>query len=233
MIANYWGLCSLVDTHVGTILDTLTECGLDEKTIVVYTSDHGDMMGSHRLLAKCVMYEEAVRVPLLVRQPGQTSARRVRAPVSQIDVVPTLLDLMGQPIPDGLQGESLRPLLEGDAGAPTRDVFLEWNGHNNGFGDAIGSVSIPEPMRELGSPDEIAAAVTDPVRTVVTAEGWKLNYIPLGEHELYHLAEDPYETRNLAGQAEMQPKMVDLAERICRWQARTGDTTETDFTEAA
>jgi hypothetical protein len=87
-------------------------------------------------------------------------------------------------------------------------------------------------MRELGSPDEIAAAITDPVRTVVTADGWKLNLSPLGEHELYHLAEDPYETRNLASQAEMQPKMVGLAERIRRWQARTGDTTETDITEA-
>ena len=54
----------------------------------------------------------------------------------------------------------------------------------------------------------------------------------LGEHELYHLAEDPYETRNLASQAEMQPKLVGLAERIRRWQARTGDTTETDITEA-
>jgi arylsulfatase len=223
MIANYWGLCSLVDTHVGAILDTLTACGLDEHTIVVYTSDHGDMMGSHRLLAKCVMYEEAVRVPLLVRLPGQTSSRRVRAPVSQIDVVPTLLDLMGQPIPDHLEGESLRPLLERGDQAPTRDVFIEWNGHNNGFGDVIGSVSVPEPMLELASRDEISAAITDPVRTVVTADGWKLNYSPLGEHELYDLVEDPYEMCNLAGQPEMKPRMEELAERIRSWQERTGD----------
>jgi arylsulfatase A-like enzyme len=147
----------------------------------------------------------------------------VRAPVSQIDVVPTLLDLMGQPIPAGLQGESLRPLLEGDDGAPTRDVFIEWNGHNNGFGDAIGSVSVPEPMLELGSPDEIVAAITDPVRTVVTAEGWKLNLSPLGEHELYSLAQDPYEMHNLACRAETRPKMRELAERIRSWQERTGD----------
>ena len=223
MIANYWGLCSLVDTHVGAILDTLTECGLDEQTIVVYTSDHGDMMGSHRLLAKCVMYEEAVRVPLLVRLPGQAASRRVRAPVSQIDVVPTLLDLLGQPIPEGLQGESLRPLLEGDQ-APARDVFIEWNGHNNGFGDAIGSVSVPEPMLALASHDEIAAAITDPVRTVITADGCKFNCSPLGEHELYHLDEDPYERRNLAGQAGMRPWMEELAGRIRRWQAETGDS---------
>jgi arylsulfatase A-like enzyme len=172
-----------------------------------------------------------VRVPLLLRLPPQltdslqrqTASRRVRAPVSQIDVVPTLLDLMGQPIPASLQGESLRPLIDGDERARARDVFIEWNGHNNGFGDVIGSVSVPEPMRDLGSPDEIIAAITDPVRTVVTADGWKLNLSPLGEHELYHLDEDLYETRNLAGQAGMAPKMRELAGRICRWQERTGD----------
>ncbi len=112
MIANYWGLCSLVDTHVGVILDTLDACGLADNTIVVYTSDHGDMMGSHRLLAKCVAFEEAARVPLLIRLPGQAAQRRVLGPVSQIDLAPTLLDLMGQPLPSHLQGRSLRPLLQ-------------------------------------------------------------------------------------------------------------------------
>jgi arylsulfatase A-like enzyme len=170
------------------------------------------------------MYEEALRVPLLVRLPGQSRSRRVRAPVSQIDLLPTLLDLMGQPLPAGLQGESLRPLLEGRAEATGRDVFVEWNGHNNGFGDVVGGVSVPEPMRALASRDEIEAAITDPVRTVITPEGWKLNYSPLGEHELYHLAEDPYETRNLAGRSEMRPTMQDLAARIARWQEKTGDS---------
>jgi arylsulfatase len=223
MIANYWGLCSLVDTHVGTILDTLEACGLSENTIVVYTSDHGDMMGSHRLLAKCVMYEEAVRVPLLVRLPWQRTSRRVSAPVSQIDVVPTLLDLMGQSLPGHLQGRSLRPLIEGDSSEPAKDVFIEWNGHNNGFGDVIGSVSVPEAMRELAPGDEIVAAITDPVRTVITPDGWKLNHSPLGEHELYHLDEDPYETVNLATRANMRPRMQELSARIRRWQERTGD----------
>ena len=83
LIARYWGLCSLVDTHVGTILQTLAECRLDENTIVVFTSDHGDMMGSHRLVAKSVLFEEAVRVPLLVRLPGQTRQRRWAPPVSR------------------------------------------------------------------------------------------------------------------------------------------------------
>jgi len=223
MVANYWGLCSLVDTHVGTILDTLADCGLDENTMVVYTSDHGDMMGSHRLIAKCVAFEEAIRVPLLVRRPGQQSAARFGTPVSQIDLVSTLLDLMGQPVPEGLEGASLRPQIEGRAEAPLGDVFVEWNGHNNGLGDVIGQVSIPEPIRELAAKDEIISAITDPVRTVITPDGWKLNCSPRGEHELYNLNEDPFETQNLSS-PERAPLMQALADRIRRWQERTGDT---------
>ena len=224
MIANYWGLCSLVDTHVGTILETVEACGLDEQTIVVYTSDHGDMMGSHRLLAKCVMFEEAIWVPLLIRLPGQTTAKRVRAPVSQIDLVPTLLDLMGQPMPDQLQGQSLRPVLEGRTDVPLGDVFIEWNGHNNGFGDILGAVSVSEAMLRLASREEIVAAITDPVRTVITPEGWKFNHSPLGEHELYDLNQDPLETSNLVGREELRPQVQELIAKIRRWQEQTGDT---------
>ena len=225
MIANYWGLCSLVDTHVGTILDTLQDCELRDNTIVVFTSDHGDMMGSHRLIAKCVQYEEALRVPFTLRLPGQTQGMRVHNPTSQVDIVPTLLDLMGQPIPDHLQGQSLRPWF--DPAADNRmpeDVVVEWNGPNNGFGDRIGQVSIPEPMRALASEEEIIRATTDPVRTLIAPDGWKLNYSPAGEHELYDLSQDPYETHNLASQADQQTRIPALVERIRCWQAKTGDT---------
>lgn len=224
LVANYWGLCSLVDTHVGTILNALAGCGLDEDTIVVYTSDHGDMMGSHRLLAKCVSFEEAIRVPLLVRLPGQKASLRIPDPVSQVDLVPTLLDLMGQPIPDGLQGVSLRRQLEEGGRDAPRDVFVEWNGHNNGFGDVIGRVSIPEPLQGFANEDDVVAAITAPVRTVITHDGYKLNCSPLGEHELYDLGDDPLETRNLASEPERQPVVEDLAARIHSWQERTGDT---------
>lgn len=224
MIANYWGLCSLVDTHAGTILDTLDACGLAENTIVVYTSDHGDMMGSHRLLAKCVAFEEAARVPLLVRLPGQTSQRRVSGPVSQVDLVPTLLDLMNQTAPSHLQGASLRPLLaNGDGAAATNDVVIEWNGPNNGFGDVLNSVTIPDWMAGLAPQAEIISAITDPVRTIITPDGWKLNCSPRGEHELYNLHADPLETTNLARRPRQRARMQRLLERLQAWQARTAD----------
>ena len=222
MIANYWGLCSLIDTHVGTILDTLEQCGRGDDTIVVFTSDHGDMMGSHRLLAKCLMFEEAVRVPFMIRLPGAKKGRRVMGPVGQIDVVPTLLDLMGQPLDDSLQGRSLRPWLEREEARVSEPVFIEWNGPNNGLGDVKNDVKIPEWMKDMAPPDRIRAACKDPVRTVVAADGWKFNCSPLGEHELYRLDQDPYETRNIyAENTGVARRLQDLIEQ---WQQRTGDT---------
>jgi arylsulfatase A-like enzyme len=223
LIARYWGLCSLVDTHVGTILATLEDCGLLDNTIIVYTSDHGDMMGSHRLLAKCVMFEEATRVPLLVRLPGQTEAGRVSGPVSQIDLVPTLLELMDAAVPGHLQGKSLRPQLDGaDA---TDDVFVEWNGADTGLDlapDADGRIAVGDGERV--PMERLEAAIADPVRTVVTADGWKYNHSPkLGEHELYDLTADPFEKRNLAGHPHQSQRLADLRQRIRRWQERTDD----------
>ena len=227
MIANYWGLCSLIDTYTGTILDTLDDCGLGDNTIVVFTSDHGDMMGSHRLLAKCVMFEEAVRVPLLLRMPGQKGGRRVRGPVSQIDLVPTLLDLLSQPLPGHLGGKSLRPLIEGDETSSDCDVFIEWNGGNSGVvGEGDGAFLVPSALRGAVSPDQVAEAVADPVRTVVTPDGWKLNQSRRGDHELYNLTNDPGELSNLYGREDSRPVIADLRERIVQWQQRTGDAVD-------
>ncbi|KPJ63978.1 hypothetical protein AMK68_02680 [candidate division KD3-62 bacterium DG_56] len=215
LIANYWGLVALVDEAVGRILGTLAECGLDDRTIVVFSSDHGDMMGSHRLLAKTVMYEEAVKVPLMIRVPQLSRApSRVDCPVSQADLVPTLLELMGQPVPAALQGHSLRPLLEG-AGGPGEDhVFIEWNGReSDGAMHALG----PEVADDV---NRISGAR---VRGVVSPDGWRLNLSEADKCELYHLPTDPGETRNLFYSGEHAEVIARLRDRIKAWQERTED----------
>ena len=219
MIARYWGLCSLVDTHVGRILDTLDQLGLDENTIVVFTSDHGDMMGSHGLLAKCVMYEEATRVPWIMRLPGQKQGRRVQGPISQIDMVPTLLELLNADIPSDLPGKSRTEWLKEDGpGRLEEDVFIEWNGPNSGIiGEETGNYWVPETFRDEISPEELSASVTDPVRTIVTADGWKFNRSTRGEHELYDLKSDPGETQNLAFNPDQQNRIEELSRRIDAW----------------
>lgn len=226
LVARYWGLVAMVDDQVGLMMRTLEDLGLADDTIVVYTSDHGDMMGSHRLLAKTYMYEESVRVPMMVRLPGQSRGRRVTGPVSQLDVAPTLLDLVGVAPPKHLQGRSLRPWLE-DREAVTDDVFIEWNG-SDATPPSIGGGDqpLPEYMAELGTREELRAGFGDPVRTIVTSDGWKFCCSPLGEHQLYDLNADPGERINLAADPANRQRMTELRERIVAWQEKTCDAVE-------
>jgi len=125
--AHYWGLVTEVDRSFGGILKTLDELGLRDNTIVVHTSDHGDMMGAHHMVAKSIMYEEAVRIPWLMRVPWLAKSQQViPGPVSHIDMMPTLLELLGSKAGKALPGQSLVPLIQGGTVAQDH-VFCEWN----------------------------------------------------------------------------------------------------------
>jgi arylsulfatase len=218
--ARYWGLASLVDAYVGRILDHLARLGLDEETIVVYSTDHGDMMGEHRLLAKGVQYEGASRVPLIVRVPG-LGPRRLATPVSQVDLVPTLLEALGRAVPGHLQGRSLLPLMRhGDAGDQGEaEVVFEWNGARGG--------TLADGHRMEGDP-EVARVQAAQQRTIRCGR-WKLTVDEAGEHELYDLRADPLETTNLlyGDRLSQAPGAADavaeLWARLLAWQERTAD----------
>jgi arylsulfatase A-like enzyme len=122
--ARYLGGVSLVDRAVGTVLDALQQAGREDDTVVIFTSDHGEMLGDHALLGKGVPYEQAVRVPWLVRVPG-LAPRAVEEPVGHIDLLPTLLDLLGvdAKAPE-LDGASRAGLLRGEA-TPSSPVMVE------------------------------------------------------------------------------------------------------------
>lgn len=223
LLARYWGLCSLVDSHCGRILDALADLGLEESTLVAYTSDHGDMMGEHRLVAKCVQYEGAIRVPLLLRRPGVRPGRAA-APVSLVDLVPTLLEGLGHPVPAQLPGRSL---LAG-AGAPGTGAaaadpevgpaaVVEWNGADE----------LWPPELFPGPAAAEARYRAARLRTLRTGR-WKLTLDETGEHTLYDLAEDPGETRNLIAHPSQRTRVRQLAARLRQWQRRTEDTVAFD-----
>ena len=121
-------------------------------------------------------------------------------------------------------GKSLLPWLENPEQRHDEAVFIQWNGPNNGLGDIHGEVLFPEWMTEIATPEQIRAASTDPIRSVVTADGWKFNCSPLGEHELYNLKDDPGETRNCFEQEKQGSLVHVLADQIRSWQDRTEDT---------
>jgi arylsulfatase A-like enzyme len=127
LVALYDGEIRWVDEHIDMLLDSLHARGLDERTIVVLTSDHGDEFFEHGERGHShSLYEELVRVPLIMRVPGAEGGRRVRERVELIDVMPTVLELAGVPFPAGIQGRTLGPALQG-AALEQRACFTETN----------------------------------------------------------------------------------------------------------
>jgi len=181
-IRAYYAMVTLVDDETARILAELDRLGLAADTVVVFTSDHGEMLGDHRLMLKGPMlYEPAVRVPLILRWPGRLPAGERRGEIVEwIDLCPTFLDLAGLPPLPGNQGLSLVPLAGGEPGAPTRGWALC-------------------EYRDSGHPYDPPVHVT-----MLRRDNHKLNVYhgpPATERfrdgELYDLAADPHETRNL------------------------------------
>src|SRR5690606_20007359 len=112
---DYLGCIASVDDGVGRMLDFLKENGLDENTIVVYTSDQGFYLGEHGWFDKCFMYEESLRTPLLIRYPKEIKpGTKIDALVQNLDFAPTFLDYAGVKIPSDIQGASFRRLVSGE-----------------------------------------------------------------------------------------------------------------------
>lgn len=126
--AAYTSSVSFLDHEVGRVLDALDASGMADRTVVAYLGDHGYLRGHHGRFEKHCFYERAIRVPLILRWPGHLpGGRKVDAMAELVDLLPTLLDLAGQPMPPDLHGRSLAPLARGDAGAVGRPVvFAEY-----------------------------------------------------------------------------------------------------------
>lgn len=196
MISNYYGLIAELDDWVGKILDKLDELGLADNTLVVFTSDHGEMLGAHGLREKNVFYEESAHIPLMLRFPGEIEANTVvKGYVSLVDLFPTILDYLSiTNYPSN--GESLRDLIEGTATDHGQYVVTEW--------DYRGDIS-PNYM--------------------IVEDGWKL-MMPYSKssgvmNALYNLNEDPHEMDNLLGDHPNREQYRERAEalrgRLLEW----------------
>ena len=174
---DYLRCVQSVDDNVGRMLDYLKDRGLDDNTIVVYTSDQGFYLGEHGWFDKRFMYEESFRTPLIIRWPGVTSAgSRSASLVQNIDMAETLLEMAGLPIPSDMQGMSMVPVLNGRRRGNLHDGLYYHFYENQEHGVA----------KHFG------------IRT----DRYKLIYFyELGEWELYDLKKDPREMRSVYGEA--------------------------------
>ncbi len=166
--AAYYGLVSYFDSLIGTILDATEKNGLLENTVIIYVSDHGEMAGQHGLWWKWVLYEDSIKVPMIIHCPGKYKPQRIPQNVGLINIANTLLDMAGaQPLPH-TSSASMVPLLEGDSGNWTNVVFSDsCGGHFSG------------------------------IRRTVRKDQWKFTYYHGHEDELFNLDKDPDEQNNL------------------------------------
>jgi arylsulfatase A-like enzyme len=186
----------MMDELFGRVLGKLRELGLEENTLVIYTSDHGDMQGAHAMMGKYVdaYYDEIVRVPLIVRYPPSIRAgKTLEQHASSVDVMPTILDYLGLPLPPSVQGQSLRDQLDGKVAPDDRPAFGE---------------------RGI---DGINAS-----RMIRTRE-WKYSIFGSGRRELFHLAEDPNELRNLIEDPSYEAQRKGLEQQLRQWMVANKD----------
>jgi arylsulfatase A-like enzyme len=187
-LAHYYGHVSAIDNEIGRVLDKLDEMDISDDTCVIYTSDHGDMMGSHDLIRKPYMYSEATQVPLYVRHPGHITPGTVTdGLVSTIDIYPTLLGLADIPVPERARGMNLSHLATGSNGDDRDHVlhFYTW----------------PEDrtMSRLGL-------------WGIRTQEWLL--YETDERHLHDLIADPFEMENLAGRPQYAEIEADLQRRL-------------------
>lgn len=208
--AGYYAAVSALDHNLARVRRALRDTGLAESTILLFYSDHGDTFwyrpeGEH----KFVCHDDAIRIPFLAEGPGIAKGSRIAAPVGLQDLTPTMLEIAGAAIPEGLHGRSLLPLLRGE-------VPTDWPS------DAY--------VQNITHKSRIH-------QRAIRTDRWKLIASATGAHELYDLAADPEEELNIyltprddggferfRHYPDQAPVIADLCERMAREAGRIGDT---------
>ncbi len=230
--ANYLGMLRLLDDQIARFVGFLDERGLGENTIVVFLSDHGDFVGEYGLLRKGPDLPEALaRIPLQLRGPGiRASEQPHGAHVSLCDLLPTLCEAAGIPIPPGVQGRSLWPILTGESDPENefRSAYAE-----QGFGGLPYTADEPldprddglTPSRDgrPGNCDCLNSRTQSGTRRMVRKGDWKLIFDAQGEGQLYNLAKDPAELVNLYSNPAAAGKRTELQEELLTWLLRAQD----------
>ncbi|MFC6903673.1 sulfatase [Halalkalicoccus tibetensis] len=218
-LADAQGMLRAIDDGVGTVLDALDEAGIAEDTLVIFTTEHGLAMPR----AKGTVYDPGIEGVLLMRQPGSINPGRHSELISNVDVLPTLLELAGEPVPDRVSGRSFLPLLTGGEYDARERLFAEMTWHD-----------VYNPMRAIRTR-----------RYKYVRNFWHLpevyltndvSHSPAGEEvrtefdspirsyeELYDLEADPHEQENVVESADYEEEAADLREQLCGWMEDTDD----------
>lgn len=199
IIKHCFAHITMIDAAGGMIINKLKELGLDENTIIIWTTDHGDALASHggHFDKGSYLSEEVVRIPFAMSWPGVVPAGQVREEyISTVDFPVTILDAAGTQFGNEVHGQSILPLVKGETNKWREDILSETHGH--GYGEEVVSRMI----------------MHNGIKYIATA-GYP--------HELYNLNEDPFELNNLMNDESSQALLADMRVRLERWQVETKD----------
>jgi choline-sulfatase len=196
---EYYAIITHLDAQIGRILDALRRSGMWDNTYIFFTADHGLAVGQHGLMGKQNMFDHSVRVPFVVVGPGVATGRSNPTPIYLQDLMPTTLELAGAEVPDHVQFHSRLGIISDMREPATKNLSAR------GGGPAIYGAYMQS-------------------QRMVTQDAKKLILYPrIRQALLFDLATDPLEIRNLASDAENQPLMRELFERLVQLQQETGD----------
>ncbi|HIE08473.1 MAG TPA: DUF4976 domain-containing protein, partial [Armatimonadetes bacterium] len=203
-LPDYYGCVARIDECVGRLMEALKEEGIYENTIVVFLSDHGCHFRTRNQEYKRSCHESSIRIPLIIRGPGFQRSMVVHELVSIVDIAPTLLDAVGIPIPESMQGRSLLPLLERKIEGWRNEVFVQ-----------ISESMVGRAVRTERWKYCVVAPEGDGCRD----PGSDI-YV---EYQLYDLYADPHELVNLAGRVEYKEVAEELRERLKERMVEAGE----------
>jgi arylsulfatase A-like enzyme len=199
VVAKYYGTISFIDECVGRVLNTIKECGIEDNTIFIFSTDHGDATGSHKHIEKAgTMYDEIFHIPLIIKTPPswKNSNRQVSSFVRLMDLMPTFVELAGAKAPQNIDACSLIPFLKGKTPDNWPDsVYCEHHGEVWGYQS----------------------------QRMVRTNNWKYVYSPSDFDELYNLKDDPYEMKNLISDSSYKDILKEMKARLIGWNDYTND----------
>jgi arylsulfatase A-like enzyme len=218
-MAEFKASARSLDQGVGAVLHALHDFGLVENTVVICTTDHGVAFPN----AKATLFDGGIGVMMIVRGPGFTAGKVVDAPVSHLDVFPTLCDLSGAEHPEWLQGSSLMPLVRGEVDSLHEAIFAETTYHAAYQPHRAIRTDRWKYIRRLDEyPHPVLANCDDSdSKELLVAAGWGEQEVP--EEQLYDLVLDPQEGNNLAGDPSKAEVLSELRGRLVAWMRETED----------
>jgi arylsulfatase A-like enzyme len=226
--SNYHGMLRLIDDQVRRFVELLERRGLRESTLIVFVSDHGDFVGEYGLVRKGPEVPNVLmRVPMIWTGPGVLRGTGPQtAHVSLVDIMPTLCEAIGAPIPDGVQGRSLWPMLTG-GDSPPEEFASVYGEQGMGGLHFENETEVIDPAvdglnREVGFDCLNSRSQSGTMRTLRKGR-WKLDFDMQGRGQLYDLEADPLELRNLYGSAGTAAVEREMLAELLAWSLRAQD----------